>query len=496
MSKKAVNVILLTISQGVNVVLLFLFTPYLVRALEKSLYGSYLQVVLIADVISIITSIAVVQIAMMLFSNLQKNIENSLKTVIVFTLTGGLIGALLCVAFSYIAPHIFDNDYSLFGQFIRIFAISIIGNKLNQVLNQAMIKVGKTKFLMVLSIVTNFSKLLLALIAIKYYQSVTLLLLIYALEPIVSSLCQLFVLHKMNMLSGKYDATLVKEIFSVGLPLYIVELLGNSYTYIAGFVISIYLNAEQYAIYRNGSIELPIIGVMYVTISTIFMADMSINIQLKNFEVIAAMKKKIITTTAIVLFPVAIFFIFYSKEFILLYMSEKYVDSYKVFIIFSLALLIRFQNYTDVLILLKKSKYVLISFLVFILLNISLNLLLSKYFGILGCAIATIFSVYVLAYMQLHIVIKQLKVSYLDYIDVPALIKILLISFGVIGVSKILFYYVHLPILYTFILAGITTLPLLMIYFVKNKYIEIHLYKSIFDKIPIFGTKIYKLLSR
>ena len=75
MSKKAVNVILLTISQGVNVVLLFLFTPYLVRALEKSLYGSYLQVVLIADVISIITSIAVVQIAMMLFSNLQKTLR-------------------------------------------------------------------------------------------------------------------------------------------------------------------------------------------------------------------------------------------------------------------------------------------------------------------------------------------------------------------------------------------------------------------------------------
>ncbi|MBK7690637.1 MAG: hypothetical protein IPJ31_05805 [Bacteroidetes bacterium] len=67
MSKKAVNVLLLTISQGVNVLLLFLFTPYLVRVLEKNVYGTYLQTLLIADIISILTSIAIVQSAMMLF---------------------------------------------------------------------------------------------------------------------------------------------------------------------------------------------------------------------------------------------------------------------------------------------------------------------------------------------------------------------------------------------------------------------------------------------
>lgn len=496
MSNKAVNVILLTISQGVNVVLLFLFTPYLVRALDKSIYGTYLQTLLIAEVICVITSIAIVQIAMMLFSNMQKSIEDSLKTVIVFTFIGGVIGAIICFLFSFVAPQLFHNDYELFGTLIRVFAISIIGNRLNQVLNQAMIKVGKTRFLTALSIGTNFTKLLLALIAIKVYDSVLILLFIYALEPIVSCLGQLLVLFKMKLLGGKFDKTLLKEIVFVGFPLYVVELLGNSYTYIAGFVISIYLNEEQYAIYRNGSLELPIIGVMYVTISTIFMADMSVNVQLKNYAIIAAMKKKIITTTAIVLFPIAIFFIFYSKEFIVMYLSPKYVESYKVFIIFSIALLIRFQNYTDVLILLKKSKFVLLSFLVFIILNISLNLILAKYFGILGCAFATIFSVYVLAFMQLHIVIRQLGVGYLDYIDIPALLKILFISLVVIGSSKLLLYFVHLPFLYTFVLGGLATLPMLLFYFIRNKYIEIHLYKSIFDKIPIFGPKIYHILSK
>jgi O-antigen/teichoic acid export membrane protein len=494
MSKKAVNVLLLTISQGVNVLLLFLFTPYLVRVLEKNVYGTYLQTLLIADIISILTSIAIVQSAMMLFSNLKKNFENCLKTILLFTFCGGLIGASVCYLFSYFAPGFFGNE--LIGIYLKIFAISVIGSRLNFVLNQAMIKVGKTQFLMLLSICTNFIKIGLALIAIKFYHSVMLLLFIYAIEPITSSLFQLWVLRRMKLLGGTFDSSLINEIFSIGLPLYFVEILGNSYTYIAGFIISINLNEEQYAAYRSGSIELPIIGVLYATISTIFMADMSVNVQLNKFAVVAEMKKKIITTTAIVLYPVAVFFIFYSREFTLLYMSAKYEDSYKVFIVFCFALLIRFQNYTDVLILLKKSKFVLYSFLVFVIFNISLNLVLSKSFGILGCAIATIFSVYVLAFMQLHIVIRQLNVSYKDYIEIDKLLKILGVSVLIIGASKILLSYLNFPILYTFIFAGVTTLPILLFYFLKNKYIEVELYKNLFDKIPIFGPKLFKIFSR
>ncbi len=494
MSKKAVNVILLTVSQGVNTVLLFLFTPYLVRALEKSAFGSYQQTVLIADVISILTSIAIVQLAMMMFSDIKKNFENSLKTVIMFTLAGGMIGAGLCFLFSYFAGTLFENQ--LLGTLLKIFAVSIVGSKLNQVLNQAMIKVGQTKFLMVLSIVTNFLKLCLALVAIKVYHSLNMFLLVYTVEILVSCAIQLLVLYRMHLLNGKFEPSTLKEIFKIGLPLYVVELLGNSYTYIAGFIISINLNAEQYAVYKSGSIELPIIGVLYITISTIFMSDMTVNIQNQNYAMIAAMKKKIITTTAIVLFPVTVFFIFYSKQFILIYLSAKYVESYIVFIIFSFALFIRFQNYTDVLILLRKSKFVLISFTVFIVINIVLNLVLSHYFGIYGCAIATIFSVYVLAFMQLHIVIKQLGVRYIDYIDFPKLFIILGISTLVIGSSWVLFYFLALPNIYTFVIAGITTLPALLIYFVRKRYIELELYKSIFDKIPIFGHKIYNLLSK
>ena len=492
MNNKSVNIILLVISQAINVVILFIFTPYLVRALPKQIYGSYSQVLFITEFFSIATTFAILQIAMMFFTNTQKNINNSFKTIITFTIVAGIIGMILSFIFSFIAPGLFDNP--MLGNLLKIFSISLLGSKLNMVLNQALIRIEKTKFILFLSVLSNLIKLILAVYVIKKYESIELMLLIYALEPIICSLIQLALLYKNGYLKGVFDSTIFKEIIKIGLPLYFVEILGSSYTYIAGFIISINLNEEQYAIYRNGSVELPVIGTIYGTISLIFMGDMLNYIQDNNFKQVAATKKKIISTTVIILFPIAIFFIYFSKEFIVLYMSEKYLDSYIVFMIFSAALLIRFQNYTDILILMKKSKYVLISFFTFIFFNIILNLVLSKFFGIFGCAFATIFSVYILAFMQLHITIKKLNVSYSDYIDFKLIFKVLVASLTLIGLFKITYVYFKINFLLSFISAGAISIPLLILFFLKNKYVELTPFENILKKVPFIGNKILSFL--
>lgn len=240
--------------------------------------------------------------------------------------------------------------------------------------------------------------------------------------------------------------------------------------------------------------ELPLIGTIYATISTIMMADMTMHIQSKNYLAVAESKRKIITTTAVVIFPLALFFIFFNKEFITIYFSEKYIESSKIFIVFCLALLIRIQNYSDILIILRKSKYVLYSFLVFMIMNIILNIFLSKTLGILGCAIATISSVYILSFMQLHLTIKSLKVTYNQYIDFKSLFKILVITLVAICIIRMGLDLITLPAIPMFLLGGILTLPLLYFYFIKSKFIDIQLYENLFNKIPIFGKHLYKIL--
>lgn len=492
MSKKAVNIFLLVFSQAINFIILFLFTPYLVRALPKAVYGSYSQTLFITEFISVLTSVAIVQVAMMIFSNKNYSLPDSLKTTIYFTLGAGLVGAILCFLFSFWAPLLFDNpDLRLM---LQIYGISIIGNRLNQVLNQALIRIEKAKSIMYLSIITNFIKLILAVIAIKVYESVWLMLLIYAVEPIVSSMIQMIILKRNKYLQGKYNFQIIKSIFNIGAPLFIVEILGASYTYISGMYISYFLNQESYAVYKNGSIELPVIGTLYGTISIIFMTDMMRHIQEKDYKKVATKKREIISATAVLLYPVALFFIFYSKEFILLYLSQKYFESYKIFIVFTLILFIRIQNYTDVLVMMQKSKFVMYSFLVFLLVNLSSNIILMRYFDILGSAIATALSVFVLAWMQLHITIKQLKVKYSDYINLKILAKITCISALAIFLFKYSSEWVHLNGVISMIVAGAILVPGLILLFIKMKFIEISHFEKLFEKIPIFGAKLYRIL--
>lgn len=492
MNNKALNAFLLILSQAVNVIIVFLFTPYLVRALPKEIYGSYSQVLFISEFIGILTSLAITQIAMMFFTRTEFEFSDYLKTILVFTLGAGLVGFVLCLGFSVIAPTIFDNP--ILGVLLKIYAFNLIGTKVNQVLNQAMIKLNETKKVMLISIGSNFTKLTLALISIKLYHSIEMLLWIYALEPIVSAAIQYFILYHKNLMNGKFRRPIFMEIFSIGIPLYLVEILGASYTYIAGFIIGINLNQTQYAIYRNGSFELPVIGTIYGTISLIFMGDLSKYIQEGNFSLVAKIKKKIITSTAVIIFPIAVYFIFFSKEFILLYMSEKYIESYKVFIVFTMALLIRLQNYTDVLILMKKSRYVLLSFAVFLVLNVVLNVSLSFSLGIIGCALATIISVVVLAFMQLHITIKELAVKYIDFIDFSGLLKILIICILWIGAIKGISYFIHSRPIIILSISVVICLPTLYIYLLKKKFADITQFKSIFEKIPILGPKLYNYL--
>lgn len=493
MANKATHILLLVVSQAVNIIVVFLFTPYLVRSLPQAVYGTYGQVLFISELINTLCALAILQMAMMIYANKHYRFEDSLKTVLKFTGVAGIVGFLLAFGFSYIAPHWFNNP--AIGPLMRIYAFSILGSRMNLVMNQALIKIEKTRAVMVLSIAANFIKLALGFYCIQYLHSIECLLVVYAAEPIISSGIQAFLLKKRGHLNGQFQWPILREIFQIGLPLYLVELLGASYTYISGFVISTKLNETQYAIYRNGSVEIPVIGALYGTISMIFMSDMMRHIQDREFIKVAEAKKKIITATAVIIFPIALFFVFYSHDFILLYLSEKYIESASVFIVFTLALLIRLQNYTDVLILMKKSSYVLISFVVFIVLNISLNLWLSGIWGIIGCAMATIISVYVLAGLQLHFTIQQLKVPYAEFIDLPKLALILGLSLVWAAGTKWLLNQTQFDIIYRFIVGGIITVPPLIIVLLKMKIIDLRALEATFNKIPYIGHKLYRYLS-
>jgi len=205
-------------------------------------------------------------------------------------------------------------------------------------------------------------------------------------------------------------------------------------------MISIFENEKEFAYYKNGAFEIPLISVLYVSISQIFLPKIAQWYSNKQFTQIANVKKKLSSNIAAVTYPICIFFVLFSSDFILIFLSDKYKLSAIIFTIFNLSLLMRIYDYLDVLIAAKKTKLILYVQVFAIIFNFILNYILIPSIGIKGAAIATLTTLFSYAFILLYFNSKTLNSSLLKIIDLPKITLILLISL----IIALPFYYLNI----------------------------------------------------
>jgi O-antigen/teichoic acid export membrane protein len=188
---------------------------------------------------------------------------------------------------------------------------------------------------------------------------------------------------------------------------------------------------ESYAIYRNGAFEIPFLSTIYGSIAAIILPEIAKLFNQNELIKIAALKKKVITSTIMITYPALIFFLFNSNDIIPLYLGDKYNDSAIIFTIFNLALLIRVNDYHDILIAANKSKYILLYYTIVFILNCVLNYFLITWFGKIGAAISTIISLFLFAFLHLQKSLSIIKMKYRDFFNFKQIFYLLLICLSI-----------------------------------------------------------------
>jgi hypothetical protein len=103
-------------------------------------------------------------------------------------------------------------------------------------------------------------------------------------------------------------------------------------------------------------------------------------------------------------------------------------------------------------------------------------------------------SVYLLAFIQVYFTVRELGVRVSDYVDWKKLILIVLISAVFIAAVKILFGFFNAPLWIVLSSSISLTVPVLIILFIKLRFMDIEPMRVIFEKIPFFGKRFYQLL--
>ena len=113
------------------------------------------------------------------------------------------------------------------------------------------------------------------------------------------------------------------NILKLAAPLGFAGMLSTISMQLAGVVVSSMCSPEEFAVYSNGAQEIPLIGMITSAIATIILADMTVMCKEGRRKDALGLFRKAAVMSAVILFPLTVFFILYAKDFIVFMFSRK-----------------------------------------------------------------------------------------------------------------------------------------------------------------------------
>jgi len=232
----------------------------------------------------------------------------------------------------------------------------------------------------------------------------------------------------------------MNEIFSYSIPLLFASLGGIAMKSADQFYISRYFGTEVFAEFSNGFMELPIVGMITFSIGSVLMPLFSKMVfDERNKDDIIILWQKALMKSAIIIYPLVLFFIFYSTEVIVILYTTDYIASSMYF---KIALVLNFFNvimFAPILLSLGETKFysrILISFAIIAWIG---DFLVIKLFGSpIGLAIFSVAKSILLALIAFGKTSRVIGVSFFKVFPVNKLFIVLLHSLLSILIVKYL----------------------------------------------------------
>lgn len=221
----------------------------------------------------------------------------------------------------------------------------------------------------------------------------------------------------------------LKNMLSLWRHLYFYDILQVSSLWIDKFIISLFMNSKETAVYINGTLSIPFLPILFSAVTSAALIHLSNKNQPTDRLKIARHVGKVLSAVA---FPVTIFLIFFRTKFIVFCFSAKYLDSVPIFLCSLFIIPFRAYGHTMVLQSMEQGKIINQGAILELLIALALMYPLYLWLGLPGVALSFVFSTFIQALFYGIQTKKLLKVSLIELYPVANwLLKALL--FLVIG---------------------------------------------------------------
>lgn len=263
-----------------------------------------------------------------------------------------------------------------------------------------------------------------------YFQTVTALLTalsIYALIETIYLYNYLLKKYKISFINS-FNKTVFKKQFNYSLPLFFSSVIGKISSNAEKIILIIFLTPADFAIYSVGSFKLVFVLLVYNSVGQVILPKISeLNKNNKNLEAFSLWKKMVLKN-AIFTIPMVIYFFIISKDLLVFLFTSEYSESYLVFRIILLVLLIQMLGHGYILRGLAKTRSVFYANLYQLITALALGYIFVTIFGIIGAAFLYLLTFSVNAIAQLIKSKNLIGVTWREFLPYSDFIFILLLS--------------------------------------------------------------------
>jgi O-antigen/teichoic acid export membrane protein len=462
----------LIFANGINFLVNFAMNPFLARKLSYEDNATFGQINLINGYATILFGLGMASVINLLLVEYKGKESSLLSTAFWIQTLSGLFCILLLFYFHTPISVLLKNQQ--LGYFLVQNLPSTFLIILTNLVTYYYIYFNKAKQLSILTVTLNLLKIALVYYAVNVLKSLYYVIIFINILNFIQLGVHFYLLRKQLRPFRKFDFKNIQYVLKLSYPYLGMSIIGYSILFADGIIVSNLLGTKEFAIYRNGAIEIPFVATLYSSITAVALPQIVLLIKENRIAELMFLKRKISNTLAAFIFPVVFFCIMNGNKFIELYLGDKYIQSGIVFSIYNIAVLLRINSYSDILTISKRPMKIIIPNFSAFFIGLTATYILVLLMGINGAAISFVISILLLSVLLIINSCKELGVSISDYFDFNKIGKIALVcivasiistffirvnitSFVAVGFLYIFFVYMYL---FKFNLADIDLLPL------------------------------------
>ena len=409
--KKSTNVgkdaVVLTASKIISTIITLVVSMLLSRTVSLEEYGTYSQLLLVAGLATSFFTLGLPSSINYFLARAETNREKTSFLslyYIISTFLSIVMGAVLVAAIPLIEGY-FGNEF--IHVFFYFFAFYPWASVINSSIENVLVVYNKAKFLFVYRFLYSISLLSIVVVVYLFNYSFTTYVMLFVVDNVLFALSAYFISFLLTShIYFQVDKKLLKQIFVFSIPIGLSQIIGTLDIDIDKLMIGYLMSTDKLAIYTNAAKELPI-SIVSASFTAVLMPKLAVLLKKnKVYDAIRLWGDSICISYAVIAMLVAGIFVYAEDVMTILY-SEKYLEGVPVFRVYVLFMLLRVTYFGIILNAKGSTKKILYCAITALIINVVLNPVLFWIFGMIGPALATLFSVLVVTILQLHMTSKE-----------------------------------------------------------------------------------------